>query len=271
MPKPSHISPRHLLSLIGTPECPVIADVSIEADYEADPYLIPGAFRHPHTDMAGLLARIEPQQRCVVVCQKGRKLSQGAAAWLRSEGRRATYLEGGNHGWRETAGAPRIPVCGLPQPDRGSLWVTGHRPNPDCLACAWLIRRFVDPQARVLFVSPAEVPDVADRFGAVQFGANGMGGSDPAGQGCFERMRAQFALHTDALDRLAGALSDAGAGPRDPGPRAAGLTAIFTGLRHRHPEDRDLLAAGEHIIDALYRWAQAETREGCAPPQGRAA
>jgi len=155
-----------LLRLIGTPEFPVIVDISIDADFDDDPYLIPGAFRHPHTDVAGLVSRLDglDGRPCVIVCQKGIKLSQGMAARLRCDGTRAEYLTGGNYGWRDHLGAPRVPWARLPDPvDGATLWVTRHRPKIDRIACPWLIRRFVDKGARFLFVSPGEVNGVAER------------------------------------------------------------------------------------------------------------
>ena len=58
MAAPNEITPPQLLRLIGTPDAPVIVDVSIDPDFAADPFLIPGAIRHPHTDIPGLIARL---------------------------------------------------------------------------------------------------------------------------------------------------------------------------------------------------------------------
>lgn len=72
-------------SLLGTPEAPLIVDASHDDDVAADPVLIPGATRHPR-DLIDRLARRLDGARAVIACQKGRKLSQGIASWLRSEG-----------------------------------------------------------------------------------------------------------------------------------------------------------------------------------------
>ncbi len=76
------ISVEKLARLVGTPHCPILLDVRIEEDFNATPCLIPGAVRRPHAqapdwahDFVGASA--------VVICQKGAKLSQGVAAWLR--------------------------------------------------------------------------------------------------------------------------------------------------------------------------------------------
>tara|TARA_R110000787_G_scaffold183457_4_gene295415 strand:- start:528 stop:1154 length:627 start_codon:yes stop_codon:yes gene_type:complete len=169
MAAPNEITVPQLLRLIGTADAPVIVDISIDPDFDDDPFLIPGSFRHPHTDLAGLKERLAGRP-CVVICQKGIKLSQGLVARLRADGMRAEYLSGGMYGWRDHSAAPRIPAAALPpRVDGATLWVARHRPKIDRIACPWLIRRFVDPVARFLFVSPTEVMGVADRYGAVPF------------------------------------------------------------------------------------------------------
>jgi hypothetical protein len=100
-----------------------------------------------------------------VVCQKGQKLSEGTAAWLRHEGISAEALETGFEGWKK-AGELRLLTGKIPpRDDKGrTLWVTRSRPKIDRIACPWLIRRFVDPNAVFLFVIAAEVRAVAERF-----------------------------------------------------------------------------------------------------------
>ncbi|MDJ0827162.1 MAG: chromate resistance protein [Rhodobacter sp.] len=245
MPSETEITVAELLPLIGTPECPAIVDVCIDADFQADPHLIPGSFRHPHTDMPGLTDRLGGRG-CVVVCQKGGKLSQGVAAWLRSEGLAAKHLAGGMYGWRDTAGALRIPAAAVPAPVGGAtLWVTAEDPGIDATACAWLIRRFVDPAARLLFVEAVEVASVAERFGAMPIGAGG--------RASFDALRQALALRSPALDRLDEVVRDAGTEAPDPVQQAAGLAAIFQGLATRTGARRD---AGFGVLDALYAWAR---------------
>jgi len=165
----NEITVPQLLRLIGTPDAPAIVDISIDPDFADDPLLIPGAFRHPHTDLPGLITRLDGRP-CVVTCQQGIKLSQGLVARLRNDGHAAEYLSGGNYAWRAHDTAPRIPAAALPElVDGATLWVTRHRPKIDRIACPWLIRRFVDTGARFLFVSPGEVAGVADRYGATPF------------------------------------------------------------------------------------------------------
>ena len=135
MAAPNEITVAQLNRLIGTPECPAIVDISIDPDFEDDPYLIPGSFRHPHTDPAGLITRTAGQ-RVVVTCQRGIKLSQGLVSWLRGEGVEAEYLKGGMYAWRDATDTARIPADALPpRVGAGTLWVTRHRPKIDRIAC----------------------------------------------------------------------------------------------------------------------------------------
>jgi hypothetical protein len=102
-----------------------------------------------------------------VVCQRGLKLTQGIAAWLRQAGAKAEYLEGGVAAWTEANGLLVRPTH-VPVRDSQArtVWVTRTRPKIDRIACPWLIRRFVDPAAVLLFTTSSEVAVVAEEFGA---------------------------------------------------------------------------------------------------------
>ncbi|NSY38178.1 sulfurtransferase/chromate resistance protein [Leisingera sp. ANG59] len=271
MAAPNEITPAQLLRLIGTPNAPVLVDLCTDEDFAADPYLIPGSYRHPHTAIETLKARLGGR-RCVVICQKGLKLSQGAAAWLRSDGIEAEYLQGGMYGWRDLQGAPRIPAGALPAPVDGStLWVTRHRPKIDRIACPWLIRRFVDAQARFLFVSPSEVAGVAERFGATPFDVEGMFWSHRGAFCTFDTMLDEFGLRTPALDILARVVRGADTNRHDLAPEAAGLLALSVGLSRQYKDDHQQLEAGMTLYDALYRWARDGRGEGHDWPADRKA
>ncbi len=174
MPAPTIVTIQQLARRIGLPDAPVLIDVRTEEDAAADPRLLPGAIRRSHTDVAGWAGGFAGRD-VVVVCQKGLKLSQGAAAWLRHAGADAQSLEGGFDAWRE-AGLPLAATTHLPPRDAmgRTLWVTRARPKIDRIACPWLIRRFIDPSAVFLFVAPAEVAAVAERFGATPFDIEGV-------------------------------------------------------------------------------------------------
>ncbi len=268
MPQFGQITPQAAFRLIGTPDAPAILDVRLDEDVAALPRLIPGSRRIAHGAVAGLA---DPPGRApgraIVVCTRGRKLSQGAAAWLRSMGWQAEVLEGGALAW-EAAGLPMLPLAALPPP--GTPWVTRHRPKIDRIACPWLIRRFIDPGARFLFVAPADVPEVAARFGALPFDIEGAAFSHRGDQCTFDALLADFGLRTEALDRLASVIRAADTDRHGLAPQAAGLLALSVGLSRMHRDDLAQLEAGMGMYDALYRWARDGQEEGHDWPKGRA-
>jgi hypothetical protein len=209
----------------------------------------------------------------VVICQRGLKLSQGVAAWLRHLGAaQAENLEGGFEAWRD-AGGMLVNPRHLPQRDAAgrTLWVTRARPKVDRIACPWLIRRFVDPAAVFLFVAPSEVLAVADRFGATPFDVEGVFWSH-RGESCtFDTMVEEFGLTSDALARLAVIVRGADTARRDLAPEAAGLLAASLGLSRMYRDDLAQLEAGMLLYDAFYRWcrdATAETHNWPTPGKG---
>ena len=115
MPSINAISVDKLARLIGTPRCPVIVDVQTDEDFAADPRLIPGAVRRPWSQ-ASVWAHEFTGRSVIAICQKGLKISQGVAAWLRHEGIPADSLEGGALAWAQ-AGLPLDPGAVLPPPD----------------------------------------------------------------------------------------------------------------------------------------------------------
>src|SRR5664279_5046830 len=161
------ISPDKLVRLIGTANMPVLIDVRTDEDFAADARLIPGAVRRHHETAADWGEEFSGRP-AIVVCLRGQKLAQGTAAWLRHVHVESEALEGGFEGWK-AAKLPLIPASKLPARDAQgrTVWVTRVRPKIDRIACPWLIRRFVDPEAVFLFVAPSEVIAVGERFNAV--------------------------------------------------------------------------------------------------------
>ncbi|MEX0307085.1 MAG: chromate resistance protein ChrB domain-containing protein [Ruegeria sp.] len=268
MAAPNAITPRQLLRLIGTPQAPMLVDIRTDADFNDDPFLIPAAVRCSHEDIEGI-RKLSGDRPCVVICQKGKKLSQGVVSWLQADGVQAEYLEGGTFAWRDTPGAQFVPVSALPTLlDGNTLWVTRQRPKIDRIACPWLIRRFVDTRARFLFVAPAEIQGVAERFGATPFDVEGTEWSH-RGDGCtFDTMLDEFNLHSEPLDRLATVIRAADTNRHELSPEAAGLLAVSVGLSRQYRDDQQQLEAGLHLYDALYRWARDGSGETHDWPAG---
>jgi hypothetical protein len=268
VPAPNEITIAQLNRLIGTPDCPEIVDISIDPDFAEDPFLIPGSWRHPHTDIDGLIAKLRGK-RAVITCQRGIKLSQGLTTWLRSENIDAEYLSGGMYAWRDAKDTMRVPASAIPVNDGATLWVTRHRPKIDRIACPWLIRRFVDPDARFLFVSPAEVAGVASRYNATPFDVEDVFWSHRGDRCTFDTMVEEFHLNSQTLSRLSDVVRAADTNRHDLHPAAAGLLAISVGLSRRYRDDHAQLDAGMAIYDALYRWARDGYEEGHDWPADR--
>lgn len=271
MPSPDIITTAQLARRIGLPDAPALLDVRTAEDFEADPRALPATVRASHTDVAQW-AEAWRGRDVVVVCQKGLKLSQGVAAWLRHGGARAETLEGGFLGWAE-AGLPLVSPNHVPPRDAQgrTLWVTRARPKVDRIACPWLVRRFVDPSAVFLFVAPAEVAGVAERFGATPFDVEGVFWSHRGPLCTFDVMIREFGLKLPALDHLA--LLVRGADTADPtlAPEAAGLLAASLGLSRMHRDDVAQLDAGLALYDAFFRWCRDAAQETHNWPTGRPA
>ena len=156
------ISVTSLRSTLGGPASSLIIDVRRDKAYDADKATISGALRRLPDAVREWAARMPRSRRIVAACVHGHEVSQGVAQALLAAGFDAVYLEGGIQAWAD-AGAPTMtkrPELGLPG-EGNSRWITRERPKIDRIACPWLIRRFIDPEARFLFVAPAEVLTVA--------------------------------------------------------------------------------------------------------------
>ncbi len=256
MPSHTQISVTRLQRLIGTPNCPLIVDVCIDEDFNDFPFLIPGAIKVPFKQIH-LHAPAWVGQRVIVVCQKGLKLSEGAAAVLRSEGVGAEHLRGGMYAWRDAA-APLVTAGSIPGRDSSghTVWVTRSRPKIDRIACPWLIRRFIDPAAKFLFVSGSQVNAVAEKFAATPFDVDQVALSHREDSCTFDVMLAHFGLQYEPLAQLATLVRAADTNQHQLAPEAAGLLAVSVGLSRMYQQDLEQLEAGMLVYDALYRWAR---------------
>ena len=261
MPAYAAISPEKLSRLIGTPRAPLIIDVREADALAADPRLLPGSLHFPY-ETAETWAAAYRGQSVAVACQRGKKLAEGTAAWLRHFGATAEVVEGGFEAWRD-AGLPLVPLAAIPRRNAhgSTLWVTRSRPKIDRIACPWLIRRFVDPRAVFLFVAPAEVAAAAERFGATPFDIEGVAFSHRGDLCTFDVMLAEFGLASPALDRLATIVRGADTARPDLAPEVPGLVAVSLGLSRMFSDDLEQLDAGLLLYDAFYRWSRDATEE----------
>lgn len=261
MPQFNAISPDRLLKLVGTPHCPALIDVRTDEDFAAAPFLVPGSKR-VELEAIEAFATKHPGQPVIAICQHGHHRSETAAAWLRHHGHSAEVLEGGFEAWR-SAGHPAVSAEKLPGRDREgrTVWVTRARPKIDRIACPWLIRRFVDPNAVFLFVAPPEVAAIAEKFGATPFDVEGAFWSHRGDLCSFDTMLAEFGLATEPLLHLATIVRGADTARPDLAAEAPGLLAISLGLSRMYSNDLEQLDAGMLVYDTLYRWARDATEE----------
>jgi rhodanese-related sulfurtransferase len=249
------ISPDKLASLIGVRHCPALVDVRTTGEFKAGPRFVAGALRRDQASVSEWASEFAGRA-AIVVDQTGGASGEGVAAWLRQAGASsADVLSGGHVAWVE-AGGPLIPEAKLPPRDPlgRTIWVTRTRPKVDRIACPWLIRRFVDPKAVFLFVAPAEVSSVAERFGGAAFDIDGAFWSHRGERCTFDAMLDEWGLTIGPLRRLAVIVRGADTARTDLAPEAAGLLAASLGLSRMYADDLELLEAGMALYDAFYRW-----------------
>ena len=203
MASPIQISVNQLSRLVGTHTAPVVLDVRTEEDFADDPRTLPAALHFPFPDVTSQVESVVQSigsVRAVVYCQKGLKISEGVAAALRASGCSAEVLESGHFGWRD-AGLLLVNQSAIQNRNEvgQSVWVTRVRPKVDRIACAWLLRRFVDRNAQFLFVSGSQVRAVAEKFNATPFDVEDVFFSHRGEMCTSDTMLEEFGLQSEAL------------------------------------------------------------------------
>jgi hypothetical protein len=156
--------------------------------------------------------------------------------------------------WSESAGGRNI-----------VKWITREHVKVDRVACPWLIKRFVDPDAEFLFVPADEVFVEAKRIGAIPFDVAGAELGHHGGRCSFEAILRKHGLEGDpALALLAkvvnGADTDNSLYHQPEGP---GLQAVAEGFRHLGLENDHAINAAEWIVyDALYAYCREMVARG---------
>jgi hypothetical protein len=152
-----------------------------------------------------------------------------------------------------TADEPHAAPAGVPaitdrSAYRGRLWVTRARPWVDRLACAWLIRRFIDTEARFAWLAdPAKAPKRA-----VGFDFDGATFTHVGARVSFETLLAAFGLETPALLRLGTLVHGLDAGGLMP-PEAAGIERVLAGMRDAIADDDALMLAAAGVFEGLFQ------------------
>jgi hypothetical protein len=139
-------------------------------------------------------------------------------------------------------------------------WVTREHPKTDRIACPWLIRTFIDPEAEIVFVPRGDVLGFAEREGAISFDAPGARYTHRDGKCSFETLLDEYRIDDPAVHLLANVVHGADVS-EDIGatPESAGLLAIADGFALLGLDDQRQLELELPVYDALYAWARART------------
>lgn len=135
-------------------------------------------------------------------------------------------------------------------------WITREKPKIDRIACPWLITRFIDANAQIIYVAADEVLAKALTLDAIPFDMPGVEYTHYDDRCTFDYFLKKHQLKDAALDRIAGIVRGADTDRHDFAPQSAGLEAIFSGLAYNSADDQELLAFGMRIYDGLYSWAK---------------
>ena len=139
-------------------------------------------------------------------------------------------------------------------------WITRERIKVDRVACPWLVKKFVDPQAEFLFVPADTVMDIAQKESAIPFDVPGAEIGHHDGKCSFEVIVERYRIEDPAIRRLAKIVHGADVSEDlYQQPEAAGLKAIAEGFRHLQLKDDHEILAKEFIVyDALYAYCQQQ-------------
>jgi hypothetical protein len=140
-------------------------------------------------------------------------------------------------------------------------WVTREHPRTDRIACPWLIRKFIDPDAEIVYVPRDQVLEYAEREGATSFDAPGATYTHRDGKCSFETLVEEFRIDDPAIAILARVVHGADvADDRDATPQSRGLEAIAEGFALLNIDDQRQLELELPVYDALYAWAKEQSK-----------
>lgn len=134
-------------------------------------------------------------------------------------------------------------------------WITRERPKIDRIACPWLIRKFVDPEAEFIYVPFDEVLAKAKELDAIPFDIPDVEFTHYNEECTFDYILKKYQINDPAVLIMAKIVRGADTDRHDLAKESAGLWAISAGLSHNITDDSELLQNGFIIYDALYSWA----------------
>jgi hypothetical protein len=137
-------------------------------------------------------------------------------------------------------------------------WITRARPKVDRVACPWLIKRFIDPDAEFLYVPPERVMETAKREGAIPFDVANVELGHQGAECSFDAIIKKYNLTDPALQRLALIVRGADTDAKELTSESGGLEAIAEGFRLIFQDDHELLERESSVYDALYAYCQSQ-------------
>ena len=142
-------------------------------------------------------------------------------------------------------------------------WVTREHPKTDRIACPWLIRKFIDPDAEIVYVPRDEVLAYAQREGATSFDAPGATYTHRDGKCTFETLVDEYRIDGPAIALLARVVHGADMSEdADATPQSPGLLAVADGFALLGLDDQRQLELELPVYDALYAWAKEQVERG---------
>jgi rhodanese-related sulfurtransferase len=251
----AYLSVDALYEQLALPDSPALIDSRDESAFLALPRLIPGAMRGA-AESIETWARALPRTRPVAVyCQRGGETSRTLVEALIGQGYPAVVVEGGLEAWLRAGYVTVRARTELDAPG-GSRWVTRERPKIDRLACPWLIRRFIDPNASFFYTPAHRVRAEAEVLGAEPYDIADVTFSHRGARCSFDAFLEEFDLHDPVLTVVADIVRAADTGELEQSREAPGLLAISLGLSANQPDDFVLLEQAMPLYDALYAWCK---------------
>lgn len=148
-------------------------------------------------------------------------------------------------------------------------WITRERPKIDRIACPWLIKRFIDPEAEFIYVPKEKVFEEAKKQNAIPYDIPGAEYSHYGEECTFDYIVKKHGLEDEAVLQVARIVRGADTHRFDLTEQSAGLWAISAGLSVNYANDYEQLEIGFKLYDALYSWAkfaQSEVHTWSAKP-----
>ena len=240
------INATDLRQTLRSSTAPIVIDVRRKQRFYESAYLVKGALRRDPERVDEWKSTLPRAASVVVYCVHGHEVSQSVAETLG-----ARYLEGGIEHWREMGGQlQQKPV------NSASRWVTRERPKIDRIACPWLVRRFVDPEAEFLYVPAAHVRTTAGEKSAIPYDIADVELSHDGELCSFDTFLREFNLRDPALEQMATIVRGADTNRLQLAPQAPGLLAVSLGLSRIFSDDHQMLEHGIVLYDALYAWCK---------------